>query len=201
MGWRVTAQNLNLNRDYVKADAPEMQSMLALVNAWDPLAYIDLHVTDGAKFQVDVSIQVEPVHGGDAELRRVGSAMQQGVIGDLRKQGSDPQPFYVSFDKDDEPTSGFVDSMAPPRYSTGYFPMRNRLALLVETHSWKDYPTRVRITRKRHRLAAGAGRGARQGLDEDGAGSRRARRRHGRAGLPGQLSHHFQQQADPVCGL
>ena len=28
MGWRTTAQNLNLNRDYVKADAPEMQAML-----------------------------------------------------------------------------------------------------------------------------------------------------------------------------
>ena len=24
---------------------------------------------------------------------------------------------------------------------------RNRFGMLVETHSWKDYPTRVRITR------------------------------------------------------
>jgi murein tripeptide amidase MpaA len=69
MGWRTTAQNYNLNRDYVKADAPEMQAMLALVNAWDPLAYVDLHVTDGAKFEPDVSIQVEPVHGGDEAAR------------------------------------------------------------------------------------------------------------------------------------
>jgi len=146
MGWRTTAQNINLNRDYVKADAPEMQSMLALVNAWDPLAYIDLHVTDGAKFQVDVSIQVEPVHGGDAEMVRAGHAMQDNVMADLRKQGSDPKPYYIAFDKNDDPSSGFVDSMAPPRFSTGYFPLRNRLAMLVETHSWKDYPTRVRIT-------------------------------------------------------
>ena len=72
MGWRVTAQNYNLNRDYVKADAPEMLAMLKLVNEWDPLAYIDLHVTDGAKFQPDVSIQVEPVHGGDAALLPLG---------------------------------------------------------------------------------------------------------------------------------
>ena len=35
----------------------------------------------------------------------------------------------------------------PPRFSTGYWALRNRFALLVETHSWKDYPTRVRITR------------------------------------------------------
>ncbi|MCU6498027.1 M14 family metallopeptidase [Rugamonas sp. A1-17] len=147
MGWRTTAQNYNLNRDYVKADAPEMQSMLALVNAWDPLAYIDLHVTDGAKFQPDVSIQVEPVHGGDEDLKRAGAALQTAVMADLKAQGSDPKPYYISFAADDDPTSGFVDSMATPRFSTGYFPLRNRFAMLVETHSWKDYPTRVRITR------------------------------------------------------
>ncbi|MYM69164.1 peptidase M14 [Pseudoduganella sp. FT55W] len=147
MGWRTTAQNYNLNRDYVKADAPEMQAMLALVNAWDPLAYVDLHVTDGAKFQPDISIQVEPVHGGDEALKVAGAALQTNVMADLKAQGSDPRQFYISFAKEDDPASGFVDSMSTPRFSTGYFPMRNRFAMLVETHSWKDYPTRVRITR------------------------------------------------------
>src|SRR6185369_13977806 len=102
MGWRTTAQNYNLNRDYVKADAPEMQAMLALVNEWDPLAYIDLHVTDGAKFEHDVSIQVEPVHAGDAELREAGRALRDGVIADLAAHGSLPQPFYMAFDVDDD---------------------------------------------------------------------------------------------------
>ncbi len=147
MGWRTTAQNYNLNRDYVKADSPEMQAMLALVNDWDPLAYIDLHVTDGAKFQPDVSIQVEPLHGGDATLMQSGAALQNAVMADLKAQGSDPKPYYISFAENDNPMSGFEDSMATPRYSTGYFPLRNRFAMLVETHSWKDYPTRVRITR------------------------------------------------------
>ena len=147
MGWRTTAQNYNLNRDYVKADAPEMQAMLGLVNAWDPLAYIDLHVTDGAKFQPDVSIQVEPVHGGDAALMEAGLALRDGVIGDLKRNGSDPKHFYISFARTDDPTSGFEDTMSTPRFSTGYFVLRNRFGMLVETHSWKDYPTRVRITR------------------------------------------------------
>nr|WP_315255247.1 M14 family metallopeptidase [uncultured Duganella sp.] len=146
MGWRTTAQNYNLNRDYVKADAPEMQAMLALVNAWDPLAYVDLHVTDGAKFQPDVSIQVEPVHGGDEALKVAGAALQTNVMADLKAKGSDPKPYYISFAKEDDPTSGFVDTMSTPRFSTGYFLLRNRFAMLVETHSWKDYPTRVRIT-------------------------------------------------------
>ncbi len=147
MGWRVTAQNYNLNRDYAKADTPEMQAMLALENAWDPIATIDLHVTDGAKFEHDVSIQVEPLHAGDEPLRAAGLALRDGTLERLRAQGSLPVAFYPSFVENDNPASGFVDGVAPPRFSTGYFLMRNRLAMLVETHSWKDYPTRVRITR------------------------------------------------------
>jgi len=146
MGWRTTAQNTNLNRDYVKADAPEMQAMLALVNAWDPLTYVDLHVTDGAMFQHDVSIQVEPVYSGDPEFREIGRALRANVIADISKQGSMPQSYYMSFKETDDPASGFVDGVSDPRFSTGYFQLRNRMAMLVETHSWKDYPTRVRIT-------------------------------------------------------
>jgi hypothetical protein len=146
MGWRTTAQNFNLNRDYVKADAPEMQAMLALVNAWDPLTYVDLHVTDGAMFQHDVSIQVEPVYSGDPEFRKIGQALRASVIADIGKQGSMPQSYYMSFKETDDPASGFVDGVSDPRFSTGYFQLRNRMAMLVETHSWKDYPTRVRIT-------------------------------------------------------
>jgi hypothetical protein len=147
MGWRVTAQNYNLNRDYVKADAPEMRAMLRLVDAWDPLAVVDLHVTDGAQFEHDVSIQVEPVHAGDEALRADGQAFRDGVVADLAKQGSLPLTFYPSFDEYDDPASGITDGVAPPRFSTGYFHLRNRFAMLVETHSWKDYATRVRVTR------------------------------------------------------
>ncbi len=146
MGWRTTAQNYNLNRDYVKADAPEMQAMLALVNAWDPLTYVDLHVTDGAKFEHDISIQVEPAYSGDAGMRRAGVALRDSVIADIAKQGSLPQSYYMSFEENDNPASGFADAVSDPRFSTGYFQLRNRMAMLVETHSWKDYPTRVRIT-------------------------------------------------------
>ena len=147
MGWRTTAQNYNLNRDYLKADAPEMRAMLALVNEWDPLAVVDLHVTDGAQFEHDISIQVEPLHAGDAALRTVGRAWRDGVMADLAAAGSLPLPFYPSFVVDDDPSSGFEDGVAPPRFSTGYFLLRNRLSMLVETHSWRTYPERVRATR------------------------------------------------------
>ncbi len=147
MGWRTTAQNHNLNRDYLKADSAEMRAMLALVEAWDPILTVDLHATNGAQFEHDISIQVEPLHSGDSELRTAGRALRDGVIADLAAQGSLPLPFYPSFVETDNPASGFADGVSPPRFSTGYFPLRNRFGMLVETHSWKEYPVRVAITR------------------------------------------------------
>lgn len=147
MGWRTTAQNFNLNRDYVKADSPEMRAMLRLVQEWDPLAMVDLHATDGAQFEHDISFQVEPLHAGDESLRRIGRQWRDAVIADAARQGSLPLGFYPSFVVEDDPSSGFVDGVAPPRFSHGYFLLRNRLGMLVETHSWKPYPERVRITR------------------------------------------------------
>lgn len=146
-GWRATAQNLNLNRDYAKADSPEMQAMLRLVSAWDPIATIDLHATNGAQFEHDIAIQVEPLHAGDPALRAIGLALREGVIADLAAQGSLPLPFYPSLVTYDDPTSGFEDEVMPPRFSTGYFLLRNRFSMLVETHSWKPYPARVAATR------------------------------------------------------
>ena len=147
MGWRTTAHNFNLNRDYVKADAPEMQAMLRLVQQWDPLAAVDLHATDGAQFEHDVSFQVEPLHAGDPALRKAGRQWRDAVIADVARQGSLPLAFYPEFVTEDDPASGFEDSVAPPRFSHGYFLLRNRFGMLVETHSWKPYPERVRITR------------------------------------------------------
>ena len=146
MGWRTTAQNYNLNRDYAKADSPEMRHMLALINAWDPLFYVDLHVTDGAKFQHDISVQIEPVYSGPAELRAISRQYQDAVLADLNRKGSLALPYYPSFIEYDNPASGFADSVSPPRFSTGYYQLRNRFGVLVETHSWKTYPVRVKAT-------------------------------------------------------
>jgi len=146
-GWRTTAHNLNLNRDYTKADAPEMAALLRLVTEWDPLIVADLHVTDGADFEPDMSLQVEPINQGDPGLRDPGLALRDGVIAKLEAQGSIALPFYPDFVETDDPSSGFVLTVYSPRFSTGYFPQRNRFTMLVETHSWKPYAHRVKITR------------------------------------------------------
>lgn len=145
-GWRTTAQNLNLNRDYMKADAPEMQAMLGLLREWDPIVCADIHVTDGADFEPDISLQAEPINQGDPQLFDSGRELRDGLIDRLAAQGSLPLPFYPDLAKTDDPASGFLLTVYSPRFSTGYFPQRNRFTVLVETHSWKDYAKRIRVT-------------------------------------------------------
>jgi hypothetical protein len=147
MGWRTTARNLNLNRDYAKAEAPEMRAMLGLLAAWDPILYADLHVTDGAQFRVDLSVEVEPGDGWEPGLARTGHSIRDAVLEQLRAQGFIALPFYPSFVTEDEPDSGFAVGVSDPRYQLSYWATRNRFAALVETHSWKPYARRVEATR------------------------------------------------------
>jgi hypothetical protein len=146
MGWRATAQNLNLNRDYMKADAPEMHAMLGLLNAWDPVLYVDMHVTDGANFQHDVSNTIDPLYSGDPALHPTAKALVTELNSKIAAMGSHPLDFYPEFVKEDDPDSGFAVTAYSPRYSTAYWGLHNRFGLLLETHSWKDYATRVRVT-------------------------------------------------------
>jgi zinc carboxypeptidase len=146
MGWRTTAQNLNLNRDYVKAEAPEMHALLTLLGTWDPVLYVDLHVTDGAKFRHDVSITTEPAEQPNHPLAPLAKKLRHDVATALTASGHTPVEFYPSFVEDDDPNSGFAVGAAPPRFSTVYWATRNRLGLLVETHSWHTYRERVKAT-------------------------------------------------------
>src|SRR5256714_9604970 len=69
MGWRTTAENLNLNRDYMKADAPETRAWLRLWTEWNPDLFIDCHVTDGADFQYNITYQYEHHDNAPASVR------------------------------------------------------------------------------------------------------------------------------------
>lgn len=147
MGWRVTAQNLNLNRDYVKADAPETVALLTFLHAWNPLFYIDLHVTDGAKFEHDVSVTMEPLYGGPEPMRALGVKLRDELVTKLTAQGHLPVTFYPSFIQDDDPATGFTAGVGLPRFSQSYWSVNHRFGMLVETHSWKPYAHRVKTTR------------------------------------------------------
>ncbi len=146
MGFRTTAQRINLNRDYVKAEAPEMRAMLALYNAWDPAVYVDLHTTDGAKFQHDVAVLVSPEAPAPGPLRSAARALDDALQARLAALNHLPLPFYPSFVENEDPASGFAREAPPPRFSQGYAVARDRLGILVETHSWRTYGERVRAT-------------------------------------------------------
>ncbi len=146
-GWRTNAQNLNLNRDWMKADSPEMRALLPVLEAWDPLVLLDLHVTDGAHFQPDVSLLVAPLLEGPPAMQAMARVLQEEIHDELRAAGHQPLDFYPALVRDDDPASGFTRTVYPPRFSHTYWGLRHRLAVLVETHSWKDYRTRVITTR------------------------------------------------------
>lgn len=144
MGWRTTAQNLNMNRDFAKVDSPEMQALLALWNEWMPTVSADLHVTDGAQFQHEVGIIVTPTLAGPEILKGHAKTLESNLIEKMEARGRLPLPFYPEFEKDDDPTGGFGVYVPAPRLAHGYWFRRNRIGMLIETHSWKDYKTRVK---------------------------------------------------------
>jgi hypothetical protein len=145
-GWRATAQNLNLNRDYLKADAPEMRDWLRLFQAWQPDLLIDTHTTDGADYQYVVTYQMGTRRDVPPSIAAwSGDVFLPHVSGSVERAGFLTGP-YLDLRDPLDPARGFQGVHDTGRYSTGYVPLRNRPALLVETHMLKAYEPRVRST-------------------------------------------------------
>jgi hypothetical protein len=145
MGWRVTAQNLNLNRDFMKADAPEMRAFLHLYDAWLPDMLVDCHVTDGMDFQYTITCSMEMYANAPASVCAWQSRLLDAVTLQLAALDEQIAP-YIWPREGYDILSGMVQWAAPPRFSTGYAAVRNRAAMLIETHALKPYPARVRAT-------------------------------------------------------
>lgn len=145
MGWRATAQNLNLNRDYMKADAPEMQAWLSLFNTWRPDLLIDLHNTNGADYQYELTWSYER----HANLHPAVREWQNRVFGEEVKPALLKRGWklfnYITMLDDTDLSAGLIDGASGPRYSIGYAAIANRAGLLVETHMLKDFKTRTAV--------------------------------------------------------
>lgn len=145
MGWRATSAGLNLNRDYMKADAPETRAFLKLWNDWKPDFFIDCHVTDGADFRYNITYEYAHFQEVSPFVKNWMDEYFDGKIkAEVEKQGN-LLTHYVEFGGR-EYTSGIYTFIATPRFATGYTPLRNRAGLLIETHSLKPYKSRVRGT-------------------------------------------------------
>ena len=55
MGWRTNARNQNLNRDFTKLVTEGVRALIKVFGQWKPDLYLDLHVTDGADYQYDIT--------------------------------------------------------------------------------------------------------------------------------------------------
>jgi hypothetical protein len=139
-GWRTNARNLNLNRDYMKADAEEMQAMIRALVTWQPDLYIDLHVTDGADYQYDVTFGWNGSAGHSPAIAAWLDTKYRGPVdAHLRAQGHIPGPLIFT----DDPLAGVSLGQSDPRLSHGYGDARHIPSILVENHSLKPYDQRV----------------------------------------------------------
>jgi hypothetical protein len=143
-GWRTTAQNLDLNRDYMKADAPEMKALLRLYHQWLPDFCIDNHCTDGADFQYRILYCLEThQHIHPALAKWAQNSLLPSLIHELERHGIPTAPYNEGNDL----REGIINAPANPRLSTGYSAIQNRICLLVEAHSLKPYADRVYSTK------------------------------------------------------
>jgi len=146
MGWRNTAQNLNLNRDFMKVDAPEMNALLGLIRKYNPDFYIDLHVTDGMDYQYDITYGFDGWDGLYADSPAIGKWLNDvyrpRADAALAAAGHIPGPLI--FARDDGDVSKGTDLPAfAPRFSHAYGDLRRLPTVLVENHSLKPYRQRV----------------------------------------------------------
>ena len=143
MGWRTNARNLNLNRDYAKADTPEMQALLRALNEWPIDLYYDLHVTDGADYQYDITYGWNGLHAWSPAIAGwLEEVLEPAAHAALSRAGHIPGPLIFQVDKL-EPEKGIWSWTATPRFSNGYGDLRHLPTVLVENHSLKPFRQRV----------------------------------------------------------
>lgn len=143
MGWRATTTSQNLNRDYMKADTPETRAWLTLWNNWDPDLFIDCHVTDGADYRYNITYHFEHHDGVAPSVLEWQRRVMDGKVFPATEAAGNIVSWYLEFADNRDFGKGIRDFNGSPRFSTGYVPLRNRAAILIETHMIKDYRSRV----------------------------------------------------------
>ncbi len=143
MGWRTNARNQNFNRDYAKLDTPGVRAIVQVINEWKPDLYLDLHVTDGADYQYDITFGGNGSGGWSPAIGKwIDETYQPAVASALDEAGHIPGPLILAVNNMDL-QDGFYVWNGDPRYSNGYGDARHLATILVENHSLKPYCQRV----------------------------------------------------------
>ena len=145
-GWRNTATNQNLNRDYLKLDQPEMRAVRGLILKYRPDLYVDIHVTDGMDYQYDVTYGFNGENGAysrsPATSQWLNDVFKPAINAGLEAQGHIPGELVFGVD-DSNPRAGLSDGGLGERFSNGWGTAAHVPTILIENHSLKPFEQRV----------------------------------------------------------
>lgn len=145
VGERANAQGLDLNRDFVKLESPEVRSLVRFLNRWDPAIVLDLHTTNGSRHRYTITYDGPRNPAGDARLNSFAREQALPELGRRFEQRSGYKAFfYGNFSPD---RTRWETTLAQPRYSIHYVGLRHRLAILVESYAFAPYRDRVLASR------------------------------------------------------
>ena len=145
MGQRGNASGMDLNRDFMKVQAPETAALLKLVNDWDPHVLIDTHTTNGSHHRYTMTYAGPKNPAGDPNIikfTRERMLPEAGIA--LEKKDGYKAYWYGNFDRSH---ARWTDFPATPRFGTTYFGLRNRIGILTEAYSYAPYKDRILATR------------------------------------------------------
>jgi murein tripeptide amidase MpaA len=143
MGWRTNARNQNLNRDFTKLDTPGVRAVVRVIREWQPDLYLDLHVTDGADYQYDITFGGNGRRGWSAAIGNwIEDIYRPAISAGLTAQGHAPGGLIFAANGQDM-RDGFLTWTGDPRFSNGYGDAIHLPTVLVENHSLKPYRRRV----------------------------------------------------------
>lgn len=192
-GWRNTATNQNLNRDYMKLDQAEMRAVRALVNRYRPDLYVDIHVTDGIDYQYDVTYGYNGENGvwsrSPATAAWLDAHFKPDMNAALSARGHIPGELVFAVD-DRNPRAGLSDGGLGERFSNGWGSAAHVPTILIENHSLKPHEQRVLGTyvflETAMRLLAERGEGLRAAAQAD------------RALRPAEIAANFESTPEPI---
>lgn len=145
VGVRYNGQNLDLNRDGIKMESPEIQGLARnVLNRWDPVLLVDCHTTNGSFHDEPVTYVWGLNPNGDlAIIEYMREKMMPAIQKTLREKYNTLSIPYGNFMDFRNPEKGWRPAGPQPRYITNYIGLRNRLAILDENYTYADYRTRV----------------------------------------------------------
>jgi hypothetical protein len=146
MGYRATANGINLNRDFLRLVSPEAKALAKLVATWNPHLHVDNHVTNGSDHAWVLTWLVAEAPQLAAPVDAWVAAHVPKVMDEISAAGHPSGP-YVNHISRSDPTAGMIWDVAQPRYSSGYFPLRNQASILIEMHAHKPFRDRVLANR------------------------------------------------------